>query len=1076
MKALSRLFLVSGLLLTGASVAPLMAQSGTWTQTAAGTYNWGTTTDWSGGVVASGAGNTANFTTNLAGAVTVNLEQAYTIGTLNLYEGTANDVYTIASSGGYSLTLNNGSSNAVIDQLSSSRENYISVGLVLAGNVLMEDQTSNNLGITSAITGTGNITIDDTYTGANQLLNGTNIVNNSGAITNTSTGAASLNVDIDQVGANVTSIIQDASASTDLMAVFSGNTAVQTFVGSYVVESGTMRFGSTGQSNSSNVLYVNNGAIFTGQSNYSFTLAGIDDYSSSNVGGTVEEGTNQTLTLAGTGTYSFGGNIASGKININGGATQVQTLSGANSDTALFQVYNNSTLNLTGSTAGAISVYGGGTLKGTGAAAGNVNITGGGNINLVDGTIGTLTIGSLTTGGSATTPSSFTFEIGTGGTSGSAGTSGSGSNGTDLIADNGALTATTANGTRITIENINNTSTQTLTNGSYDLVAATSISGPIADYSLQTTSLDGHTLGLSIVGTDLVLTVSGGGPAATNGQYTIATSVTGSVNVHANGGTTTLGTTITNTGSGTQDTLNYSGLTATSTGNTISGTAGSGTALAQNSSGSATETFTAGNTAGTETVTPTATVTNTNDTAQTPVGTTMSTTVNVYSGLSTWALDGSGAWGTTTSSFGTNWGANQGSPGVTAGFTSTDTATFGNFADNPAIEVDLNTAAPSLKSITFNAPYTSYNLAQGSGSHSITLNGGSSAATVTDTAGTQTISAPVILATGASVNVASGQQLNFAGGISGGYALAVATGTGATYLTNPTGSTYTGGTTISAGTVYADNMGGASYSPPVTPTPVTAASGAGSATGTGPVTVQNTGTLAGSGTIAPTSGGVTVQSGGILSSGDVQSNASPYMVSGNGLTLNNAAGLTSILAVNAGAELQFALGAGTNGTSGYMNYANPETDSTYLSIAGDKAGEVNFATSGAVTIDMVDLTTTAPFGTSLTLRQQNPYLLIQAGSDSDYDLETSGGYDQNGYVLGTSANGGTTVDTSAFNLEVTALGSSTPINSSTNYQNLQLYLYNGDLEVVPEPGTWALMLGGVAFLIIIQRRRSRQNV
>jgi hypothetical protein len=51
----------------------------------------------------------------------------------------------------------------------------------------------------------------------------------------------------------------------------------------------------------------------------------------------------------------------------------------------------------------------------------------------------------------------------------------------------------------------------------------------------------------------------------------------------------------------------------------------------------------------------------------------------------------------------------------------------------------------------------------------------------------------------------------------------------------------------------------------------------------------------------------------------------------------------------------------------------------------------------------------------------------------------------------------------------------TPLNNY-NGQNLsyltpELYLYNGDLEVVPEPGTWALMLGGLALLIVIQRRR-----
>jgi hypothetical protein len=36
-----------------------------------------------------------------------------------------------------------------------------------------------------------------------------------------------------------------------------------------------------------------------------------------------------------------------------------------------------------------------------------------------------------------------------------------------------------------------------------------------------------------------------------------------------------------------------------------------------------------------------------------------------------------------------------------------------------------------------------------------------------------------------------------------------------------------------------------------------------------------------------------------------------------------------------------------------------------------------------------------------------------------------------------------------------------------------LYLYNGDLEVVPEPSTWAMMLSGVALLLFWQRARRR---
>lgn len=51
----------------------------------------------------------------------------------------------------------------------------------------------------------------------------------------------------------------------------------------------------------------------------------------------------------------------------------------------------------------------------------------------------------------------------------------------------------------------------------------------------------------------------------------------------------------------------------------------------------------------------------------------------------------------------------------------------------------------------------------------------------------------------------------------------------------------------------------------------------------------------------------------------------------------------------------------------------------------------------------------------------------------------------------------------------------TPLSGSNIYAAPVLYLNGGDLEVVPEPGTWALMLGGLVLLVVIQRRRREQS-
>jgi hypothetical protein len=131
-------------------------------------------------------------------------------------------------------------------------------------------------------------------------------------------------------------------------------------------------------------------------------------------------------------------------------------------------------------------------------------------------------------------------------------------------------------------------------------------------------------------------------------------------------------------------------------------------------------------------------------------------------------------------------------------------------------------------------------------------------------------------------------------------------------------------------------------------------------------------------------------------------------------------------------------------------------------------------TSTSDNINLVDLTNGSPT-VSLTLRSQNPYLLIQTalGTDADFaNLWTTGGEGQNGYVLGVSTGLGSNF--TAFQINAYSING-TQLNSGSNLQNLRLYLYNGDLEVVPEPGTWALLLGGMALLVVIQRRRNNQG-
>ncbi len=141
-------------------------------------------------------------------------------------------------------------------------------------------------------------------------------------------------------------------------------------------------------------------------------------------------------------------------------------------------------------------------------------------------------------------------------------------------------------------------------------------------------------------------------------------------------------------------------------------------------------------------------------------------TVAVTNGQATWTSASDGSWGTGASA---NWIDTSGvhaAPGVYAGFTTTDTATFNG--SGAGANISLNGASPSLKSMTFSGA-VSYNIKPGSGG-TLRLNNGAIAATVGVGATQQEISAPVTVTggltkSGAGTLVLSGASNSYTGDI-----------------------------------------------------------------------------------------------------------------------------------------------------------------------------------------------------------------------------------------------------------------------------------------------------------------------
>lgn len=321
---------------SGASVAT--AATGTWTATTGSPASWGTAGNWSGSVIADGASFAANFTSNITGSYTVNLDVSRTIGSVSIGDSTTSNAFTLAT-GANTLTFNNGGSNATLTQTGTGSGDIVSGSLAIGGNGTLAVSGSAGFasftisaGITSALaSGTQTLNIANTGVSHTTTFSGViadGLTGGKIAVTKTGTGVATLsNANTYTGGTTISSgtlNVNNANALGSGALTITGGTLNNTTGSAITLAAnnaqnwnGSFAFGGT------RALNLGTGAVALG-ANVTTTVGG-SGTTALTVGGNIS-GSGFSLTKAGNGTLILGGtNTYDGGTVINGGVLQFNT-------------------------------------------------------------------------------------------------------------------------------------------------------------------------------------------------------------------------------------------------------------------------------------------------------------------------------------------------------------------------------------------------------------------------------------------------------------------------------------------------------------------------------------------------------------------------------------------------------------------------------------------------------------------------------------------------------------------------------------------------------------------------------